>query len=141
MFLWCDFGLNRPKITKPFQFELSWFLRPDLVEVVKKVWFGYYTGKSFIDFWKNRAKNIRSILKEWNYNWNVVNRKGKKMLLEQIDCIDRDSEVNGPLLHYYNFKKELETKLSRIYKEEVRWLQRSKEKTTRGRFPHYLLYG
>jgi hypothetical protein len=43
--------------------------------------------------------------------------------------IDRNSEIYGLSVNDYNVKKDLEFSLARIYKEEeVKWLQRSKEK-------------
>ena len=47
-----DLGLNIPKIVRPFKFELCWFLREDLVEVVSKVWNVFYLGKSNASRWQ-----------------------------------------------------------------------------------------
>ena len=51
------------------------------------------------------------------------------MFLEQIDAIDRDSEIHGLSESSYVLKKNLEHSLNLIIKEEeIRWFQRAKEK-------------
>jgi hypothetical protein len=42
-------GIVAPVITKPFKFELSWFMRDDLFSVVKKVWKAPHRGRNALD--------------------------------------------------------------------------------------------
>jgi hypothetical protein len=100
-----DFGLQRPVICKMFHFELCWLLRPDLREVVSKVWFANYVGRSSIDVWHNRMVKLRSTLKGRNLNWEGFNRKKKKLLIGKINNIDIVSENSGLSLDNYKLKK------------------------------------
>jgi hypothetical protein len=43
---------DKPRIKPIFRFENCWFLRPDLQEIVKKVWGRAYSGKKNIDIWQ-----------------------------------------------------------------------------------------
>ena len=79
-----DIGLDLPKVYKPFKFELCWFLRPDIGDVVNKAWSALCRGKSFLDIWHNKMKNVGSKLKGWNINWEGFNKRMKKYILEQI---------------------------------------------------------
>ena len=124
-----DLGLNRPKVEKPFKFELCWFLREDLADVVKKVWDSSFLGNNTASRWQNRFRKLRKTLKGWNLNYVWFYKKQKKVLVDAIDAIDRESEVVGLSSEKYNTRKELDAKLRKIYKEEeVMWFQRAKEK-------------
>jgi hypothetical protein len=124
-----DFGLQQVKVDRLFRFELCWFLRDDLREVIEKVWSKNYIGRSFLDRWQNRNRRLRQMLKGWNLNYVWFYKKQKNVLVEAIDKIDKDSEVNGLSLDNYVLRKHFDEDLHRIYKEEeVDWFQRAKEK-------------
>ena len=76
-----NLGLDIQKIVRPFKFELCWFLREDLVNVVSKVWNDFYSGKSRIDKWQNRGRKLRKVLKGWNLNYVWFYKKQKKLFL------------------------------------------------------------
>ena len=123
-----NLGLNTQKVVRPFKFELCWFLREDLVNVVGKVWVDYYRGKSRADKWQNRGRKLRKVLKGWNLNYVWLYKKQKKVLSAAIDEIDRESERVGLSNEKYLLRKHLDTQLNKIYKEEeVMWFQRAKE--------------
>lgn len=118
-----DFGLNLPKITRPFKFELCWFLRKDLDAVVIGVLCDSYYGKSLQDQWQNRARALRKKLKGWNLNSVWFYKKQKVFLARAIDDIDRESELIGLTRDKYILRKNLEEELSNIHKEEeIKWL-------------------
>jgi hypothetical protein len=85
-----DFGL-RPQIC--YRLELCWLLRPDVKNVLIKAWSDPFFGKSLIDIWQKKMRNVRRKFKCWNINWEGFNKKQKKFLIEQIDYIDRKSEI------------------------------------------------
>ena len=69
------------------------------------------------------------MLKGWNINYNSAYKREKKFLIEEIDKVDRESEVIGIDVNRFMYKRDLEARLNHINKEEeVKWIQRAKEK-------------
>ena len=124
-----DLGLNRVRVNKPFRFELSWFLRGDLKEVVSKVWSTNFVGRTILDKWQNRGRKLRSMLKGWDINYQAFYKKQKVILSAAIDEIDKESESIGLTAEKYFLRKSIEANLNVIRKEEqVKWFQRAKSK-------------
>lgn len=116
------------RLPRPFKFELSWFLHKDLYNIVNNVWHKFFPGRTFEDFWQNRANFFRKQLKGWHINLKGATKKLKKELSDHIDRIDRASETIGLSIENRNFKHSLELRLDLISKEEeIMWFQRSKE--------------
>ena len=80
-----------------FKFENCWFQRPDLDGIVERIWKKNYPGKSALDRFHNKMKNMRKILKGWNLNFEASLRKHKKMLAGDIDRLDKKEE-DGALI-------------------------------------------
>lgn len=116
------------KIThKSFKFELSWFLREDLKEIVESVWKINYYGSS-IERWQKRFRALRKKLNGWNNNWEGRYRREKESILEKIENLDAKVERCGMSKEDREERKELEDKLNFVIREEkIKWFQRSKE--------------
>lgn len=112
-----------------FKFENCWFQRPDLDEVVEKVWKKHYPGKTLLDKLQNKLRNLRKVLKGWNLNVEVVFRRQKKNLREEIDRLDKMGEKDSLDEEDRKYKKDCQNNLKYILKEEeLKWLQRSHDK-------------
>jgi hypothetical protein len=70
-----DLGIKKENVERPFKFELCWFLREDLEEVVTKVWNSSFRGRSCSDKWQNRSRKLRKTLKGWNLNYLWLYKK------------------------------------------------------------------
>ena len=80
------------------------------------------------DVWQNRMRNMRQSLQGWNRNVEGYNRKLKKQLLEDIDKLDRLSELHGLTAQDRATQSHLQQQLGAINREEeIKWIQRSKE--------------
>lgn len=66
------------KNPRQFKFENCWFLRPDLEDIVTKVWGQSFNGKDSLDIWHNKSKKLRQTLKGWNANIESAAKKQKK---------------------------------------------------------------
>ena len=60
-----NLGLNQQKVERRFNFELCWFLRDDLVEVISKVWHIYFPSRDCA----SKPRKLRKYLKGWNLNY------------------------------------------------------------------------
>ena len=58
-----DLGLNQQKIERRFNFELCWFLRDDLVEVISKVWHIYFPSRDCA----SKPRKLRKIIKRMEF--------------------------------------------------------------------------
>lgn len=104
-----------------FKFEISWFLREDLNEVVKEVWNEQYSGSS-IERWQKRFRELRKKLKGWNKNWEGLYRREKQEILSKIDEIDIRAETFGMSKDEREERRELETRLKFVIREEkTKW--------------------
>lgn len=112
--------ISSDKIQKAniFIFELCWFFRPDLDEVVVKCWDKDGTGRSLLDKWQNRNRNLRRVLRGCNINYEASYKKEKRFLSEEIDAIDRESELVGLSAERYILRKDLESRSHCILREE-----------------------
>jgi hypothetical protein len=66
----------KPKTQPIFRFENCWFLRPDLQEIIKRVWVKTYLGDKSIDIWQKRFECLRKTLKGWKKHHQ---RRGNQM--------------------------------------------------------------
>lgn len=68
-------------INKPFTFELSWFLRDDIVREVEKIWTTPVGDLYSIHSWQAKLQILHIHLKGWNLNQEGWYRKLKKDIL------------------------------------------------------------
>ena len=74
-----------------------------------------YRGKNLLDFWQNRATDVRKVLRGWNINYSSAFKKEKRFLTEEID---KESEILGLDIDRFLVRKGLEKKLHNINREE-----------------------
>lgn len=114
------------RMTKPFKFELSWFLHQELYHIVYNAWHKTFPGKNYEDIWQNRGSFLRRQLKGWHINLMGATKRIKKDLSDHIDVIDRSSETVGLSVENRVLKYHLKERLDFISKEEeIVWFQRS----------------
>ena len=77
-----------------------------------------YRGKNLLDFWQNRATDVRKVLRGWNINYSSAFKKEKRFLTEEIDRIDKESEILGLDIDRFLVRKGLEKKLHNINRDE-----------------------
>lgn len=117
-----------PKVNRPFRFELSWFTRAYLFDVVSKAWQGQYVGNTYADIVQQKLRKARQVLKGWNFNYEGFFRKNKKIICDKIEEIDRRSEDTGLSLQDYQSRNTLQKEYNHIIREdEIKWMQRAKE--------------
>ena len=74
-------------------------------------------------------RRLRKGLRGWRKNEDSWYRNRKKELLEQIDAIDIMAETHGLSTFLYQEKKMLSDQLASLFRqEEIKWIQRAKEK-------------
>jgi hypothetical protein len=119
---------EQPKTPPIFRFENCWFEREGLIPLVTQVWRQTYRGKSIEDIWMKRFRTLRQKLKGWNRNVEGANRKQKKLLIDEIDKLDKISEVHGLSAADRAAQKTCHEGLrALIREEEIKWMQRAKE--------------
>jgi hypothetical protein len=123
-----DSGIKEPVVFKQFRFELCWFNRPDLVDVVTKVWNDVYEGRNVLDVLQNRKKKLRRVLKGWNLNIESVYKKERKRLSDLLNSIDINSQIAGLSASDYELRISLQYQLNYVLREEeIKWRQRARE--------------
>ena len=122
-------GFKTVTTNKPFRFELCWFTRDDLAAVVNKIWHSNVNGKDNLAIWMQKMRNLRRCLKGWNLNVEGAYRKKRNTLSSQLDDLDRRCELTGLSVADYELRKDLQSSLNKILREEeIKWYQRSKER-------------
>lgn len=67
----------RPKSTRPFRFELCWFIREGIYDLVAQIWNKRRPGLVGLDLWHSRFVDMRKGLKRWHFNYEGNIRKIK----------------------------------------------------------------
>ena len=75
---------EKPKIPYMFKFGNCWFQRADRDDVVRKVWGKRFMGWKTMDQMHGRLVEIKRVLKGWNWNIEVVYKKHKRNLIEDL---------------------------------------------------------
>lgn len=120
---------QKPENHSIFKFELSWMLREDIHEVVKKIWENDKGGGVSLDRWQRKLKRLRRVFKGWNMNWEGTYKREKWKIVQRLNEIDILSETNGMDDVLREEKRCLEEQLKFTMREEkLKWFQRSKEK-------------
>jgi hypothetical protein len=124
-----NFGDNTPAGKKPFRFEKWWLEKEDCIKSVTNSWNTPVKGRSATDIWQQKQKRLRKCLKGWNANIESEQKRVKKELIAEFDCLDIMSETQQLLPEESDRMKEISKKLNAIYvNEEIKARQRSREK-------------
>jgi hypothetical protein len=107
--------------------------REDFHETITKVWQEENRGDTPMKKWQNKIRTVRRFLRGWAKNVVRENRKKKCFLVQQLDALDIKAETSLQNKHELEFKHCLSSELSKLQKEVLYWLQRSKAtKLTQG---------
>ena len=109
-----------------FKFELGWLTRDGFFDLVKEVWESVDRGQSPMERWQNKIRRLRRFLRGWARNLVSQNKKHKSNLLAKIDVLDRKAETCLLLLQEEDLRHHLKGQLTKLLREEIYWLQRSK---------------
>ena len=110
-----------------FRFENCWFQRPDLKDIIKKVWEKNYRG-SRLHRWQEKFRLLRKSLKGWDRNVRGKYKKNRKRIAFRLDELDRKGESLGINANDRAEQIHLQDQLRvMVREEEAKWLQRSKE--------------
>ena len=94
LFVWSG---DLPRLDPIFKFENAWLIREGIDEIVTETWRTNGIKGSKLDRWQNKIRALRAKLKGWNRNMNAWYRDLKKLILTQLDEIDKTSELFGLL--------------------------------------------
>ena len=71
-----------------FKFELGWLLRDGFDDLVKEIWLKPVAGRTPIQRWNNRIRNLRTFLRGWARHTTGILKKEKVRLSAIIDDLD-----------------------------------------------------
>jgi hypothetical protein len=121
----CEFA----HIPKQFKFENCWLIRSELKVIVSNTWKQDFRGETSLDKWKNRNREMRKKLRDWNKNYESDIKKQKKYLALEFDRLNKLGELGGFSADDWLYQRQCRLILKAILKEEgVKWIQRSREK-------------
>jgi hypothetical protein len=86
---------DKPRTNPIFRFENYWFSRPDLQEIIKKVWDMAYSGDGNIHIWQKRFDYLRKTLKGWDLNIEGEYKRKRGAFAMQLDEIDKKGGMYG----------------------------------------------
>jgi hypothetical protein len=109
-----------------FKFELGWQTRDGFFELVKVVWEYENRGRSPLEQWQNKIRRLRRFLRGWARNLVLQNKTKKSNLLDMIDVLNKKVETSLLSLQEMELRHHLKGQLTKLLREEIYWLQRSK---------------
>ncbi|XP_073353600.1 uncharacterized protein [Aegilops tauschii subsp. strangulata] len=110
-----------------FSFELAWFEREGFLDLVAREWAKDAGGRTSIERWQNKIRNLRSFLRGWAKHLSEICKVEKERLLTLIQSLDLKAE--STILHTMelNAKLEAEMRLKELLREEeLKWALRAK---------------
>lgn len=81
------------------------------------MWFSHNNSADVVDNWQIKMRALRKHFKGWNINVEGMNKRMRKVLILQIDHIDKEAELMGLNVDERRIKLQLEQKLANIMKE------------------------
>lgn len=101
-----------------FRFELGWLTIDGFNDKVIQVWQKETRGATPMQRWQNKIRSLRRFTKGWAKNLIGENRNKKKLLLFNLDILDRKAETTLLMPQELEYKSCLNTELTRFLREE-----------------------
>jgi mannosylglycoprotein endo-beta-mannosidase len=124
-----NLGVGRENIQKPFRFEKWWLEKEECARIIFDSWNKPCRGTSASDIWLEKQKRLRKCLRGWNANIESDQKKRKKQLIAEFDCLDIMSKTQTLLPEEFRIMKHISNEINTIYaNEEIKARQRSRER-------------
>ena len=120
-------GTLKHQMHHQFKFELGWFLREGFDDLIKGAWAKPVQGRTPIQRWNNKMRNLRTFLRGWARHVSGMLKKEKIRLSAIIDELDGFAAVRPLSTQEIDLKNQSNAPVARLLREEkIKWYQRSK---------------
>ena len=110
-----------------FSFEMAWFEREGFLDLIAREWAKEVGGRSAIERWQNKIRNLRSFLRGWAKHLGGMYKVEKERLLSLIKTLDVKAETMVLVPTELHIKHEAEMRLKELLREEeLKWALRAK---------------
>jgi hypothetical protein len=114
---------------KLFSFELAWLKHEGFRDLIATEWSKGVPGKTAIEIWQNKIRNLRKFLRGWAKNLSGVYRNERNRLIKIIEELDLKAETSVLTMAENSSLREANDLLGKLRRdEELKWAQRAKVK-------------
>jgi hypothetical protein len=114
---------------KHFSFELAWLKHEGFRDLITTEWSKRVPGKTAIEIWQNKIRNLRKFLRGWAKNLSGVYRNERDRLIKIIEELDLKAETSVLTMAENSSLREANDLLGKLRRdEELKWAQRAKVK-------------